>query len=741
MLQRNVVENLADQYQFFHWHLAFPEVFARGGFDCVLGNPPWERVKLQEQEFFASRSDAIASASNAAARKKLIAQLPMTNANLWREWSAASRKAEGESQLIRQSGRYPMCGKGDINTYAIFAEHNRSVLGPRGALGCILPAGIATDDTTKEFFRSVVSSRTLRSLHHFENEDRVFVGVNNMFRFVMLTVTGIDTKVEAADIVAFARSGADLRDDRRHYSLTAAEIELVNPNTGTFPTFLARRDADINLAMYRRAGVLWRESDASLGNPWGIRFMAMLHMANDSNLFRTRSELEADGGRLVGNRFVGGAGENLPLIEAKMVHLFEHRYATYDGATQANLNKGTLPETTESQRRDPLFDNLPQYWVAKTEVDLRLQARWDRLWLLGWRDITNAHNERTIIASLIPCTAVGHTMPLLMPDAEPPLIACLYANLCSLALDYAARQKVGSTHLTYGYLKQLPVLAPAAYAAVAPWQPETTLRSWLLPRVLELTYTAWDLEPFARDVGYHGPPFRWDPERRFQLRCELDAVFFHLYGLSHDDTGFVLDTFPIVRRKDEEKCNGDYRTKRVILEIYDAMEEAVRTGQPYRTRLDPSPGAPRDTEGNFVRYAQIADNPPPHIHFPRDVATGGRVALQLSDLGTRFPAAPFALRLGTIGNAQTLRVRPVRTAEIHGVNRVALASPKLRISGSVVPAAVGRLRVESRTDAGDGSTYVLVTVRGDDGNAHARFSEEEWRDLTTVGVVEESGEA
>jgi hypothetical protein len=114
------------------------------------------------------------------------------------------------------------------------------------------------------------------------------------------------------------------------------------------------------------------------------------------------------------------------------------------------------------------------------------------------------------------------------------------------------------------------------------------LRDWLAPRVLELTYTAWDLEPFARDLGYDGPPFRWDPERRFLLRCELDAAFFHLYGIGRDDADYIMETFPIVKRKDEA-AHGEYRTKRVILKIYDEMFRAAETGQPYRTPLDPPP--------------------------------------------------------------------------------------------------------------------------------------------------------
>jgi len=193
---------------------------------------------------------------------------------------------------------------------------------------------------------------------------------------------------------------------------------------------------------------------------------------------------------------------------------------------------------------------------------------------------------------VIPRVAVGHTMPLMLPNAAPGLVVALYANLCSFVLDYCARQKVGGTHLTYNLLKQLPVLGPARYETAAEWSRLTSIRDWLLPRALELSYTAWDLEPFASDVGYDGPPLRWDSDRRFILRCELDAAFFHLYGLSRDDTGYVMDTFPIVRKNDE-KAHGEYRTKRVILEIYDKMAEAARTGQPYVTRLDPPPADPR----------------------------------------------------------------------------------------------------------------------------------------------------
>jgi hypothetical protein len=171
--------------------------------------------------------------------------------------------------------------------------------------------------------------------------------------------------------------------------------------------------------------------------------------------------------------------------------------------------------------------------------------------------------------------------------------------LNAFVFDYVCRTKIGGINLNPVIVYQLPVPARLAFTHCPPWC-SAPLATWLADRVLELTYTAWDLEPFAHDVGYDGPPFRWDPARRFLLRCELDAALFHLYGLSRDDTDYVMDTFPIVRRHDE-KAHGEYRTKRVILEIYDAMAEAARTGTAYPTRLDPPAADPRvahpDTRG------------------------------------------------------------------------------------------------------------------------------------------------
>lgn len=515
---------------------------------------PLSLYKHQEQAVvLASQGESYVVTTGTGSGKSLCFFIPIVSAVL-------AEKRESAARRTRAIIIYPM------NALA------------NSQLGCVLPAGIATDDTTKSFFQQIVERPTLLALYHFENEEWFFVGVNNMFRFVVLA-TGESARNAAPAIVAFARSASAPADPSRRYSLSADKIALFNPNTRTFPIFFRRRDADINLAMYGRAGVLWPDSKED-GGPWRVSFVRMFDMTNDAGLFRTRPELESSSWLREQGTYRLDGNTQVPLVEAKKLHHFDERYATYRGATQASLNKGTLPTATNAQHSDPDFRSEPLYWVAETEIAQRLDGRWSRRWFLGWRDITNAHNERTVVACVFHFAGVEDTTPLLLAQSDARAPAFLYGCLCCFALDYAAQQKVGGTHLNCLQFRQLPVPPPSHYEQNA----------------------AWDLEPFAHDVGYYGPPFQWDPERRFLLRCELDAAFFHLYGPSRSDTDCVMDTFPIVR-KNHEKAHGDYRTKRVILEFYEAMTEAARTGKPYQTRLDPPPADPRVAHPESTRPA------------------------------------------------------------------------------------------------------------------------------------------
>ena len=584
-LLAETVETLARDYALFHWELAFPAVFARGGFDVVLGNPPWERVKLQEQEFFASRDDSIAGALNAAERKQRIAELPVSNPGLWEEWSRESRVAQGTSHFVRTSGRYPLCGQGDVNTYALFAEHNWHVLGPLGRAGCSVPSGIATDDTTKDYFQAIMRKKALHSMWEFENEGFFNAGKGHMLRFALTTLAGKDEPAEAADFMFQGQSVADLDDPQRHFKLSAEDIATINPNTGTCPIFRTQRDAKLALALYRRAGVLWREGDPN-GNPWGLRFMAMLHMANDSGLFRTRGELAQAGWTLEGNRFVKDEQVMLPLYEAKMVQLYNHRSGSFEGAAQGE-RPHRLPTSSEEQLENPNYVPLPFYWVAKRDVDTKLDGVWEREWLLGWRRVTDARASiRCMIASVLPIAGVGDSYFLSMISVDAKNIVVFIALSCSIVIDYCARQKLGGINLLFYVVKQLPIFPPKLLNNAVEWDKSQFVNDWIINRALELIYTSYDIRKFAQDCGDDGPPYIWNTNRRFILQSEIDAAFFHLYSVSREDTEYIISTFDVLERADLRQY-GEFRTKRVVLERYDALAAAIASGQPYVSPLGP----------------------------------------------------------------------------------------------------------------------------------------------------------
>lgn len=616
------VEALARQYRFFHWHLAFPQVFDQGGFACILGNPPWERVKLAEKEWFAERSPEIASAANASLRQELIDSLISSDPKLYRQFLNAVRVAEGESHVLRSSGRYPLCARGDINLYAIFAEANRTLLNSTGRTGCVLPSGIATDETTKFYFQNLTESRSLVSLFDFENMD-IFPSVHSSYKFCLFTAgSGQKPIAEASNFVFFAHKTEDLQEDERRFTLSSADIARLNPNTRTCPVFRFRNDAELTKAVYKRLVVAGAERKSG---GWGIEYLLKLvDPTIHRGLLINKGQLQSS--KNVGVPSANSTGGPLPLYEGKEIHQFDHRFGSFG---QGDDCEGV--QTTEKEQSD--FTITPRYWLSEPDFAQRLKGRSvNYRGVLSVRDIARVTDERTVITAIRPLVpalnSVGNVFCEAARDAEF-LCGCLN----SFAADYIARQKIGGTHLSPFYFLQLAVVAPDTAASEAPWA-RATIREWIEARVLELTYTAWDLEAFAADCGWSGPPFRWDEERRFLLRCELDAAFFHLYLGPQSEwqqqpealtrafptprhaVSYIMDTFPIVKRKDETK-HRHYRTKETILQIYDSLTEAMQSGTPYQTMLNPSPAAPEcrhpKKKVGILAFGSLIGDPGPEL--------------------------------------------------------------------------------------------------------------------------------
>ncbi len=600
------IQRLAKQYQYFHWHLAFPDVFRvpgkdeeaeneqagwSGGFDVVLGNPPWEKIQLQEKEWFSTRRPAIANAANAKQRKLMIEALASEDADIHATFLDDLRKTLGESHLIRHTERYPLCGRGNVNTYSVFAENMRTIIASRGQVGCIVPSGIATDDTTKAFFQDLMETKSLASLYSFENREKLFSALDSRTNFSLLTLTSQSRPAtKGADFAFFVHQVEDLKNEQRRFTLSARDIALLNPNTHTCPTFRSQRDMALTKAIYQLMPVFIKEGPLE-ENPWNITFdQEMFNMTYDSLLFSTRPQLEEAGWQLVGNVLHKGKEQYLPLYEGKMIWHFDHRFAHAEEPKGGTFQRGSSECLSEEEHADPQNLPLPRYWVHESYMPD--YAKNGRKVVLAFRSITNPVTLRTIVCSTIPMVPCGNSLTVAVLNGKAsPEVLFLSVSISSLAFDYVARQKIGGVNLNLFILKQLPIFPPATYTTTCRWNSVGTLGDWLLPRALELTYTAWDLEVLAKDCGYERSPFRWDEERRFLLRCELDAAYFHLYGIARDDVDYIMETFPIVKRVDEKQY-GEYRTKRVILEIYDEMRCAMETGVAYETRLVPGPADP-----------------------------------------------------------------------------------------------------------------------------------------------------
>lgn len=256
---------------------------------------------------------------------------------------------------------------------------------------------------------------------------------------------------------------------------------------------------------------------------------------------------------------------------------FDHRAGSY---AQRGDDRGfrVLPETSLIQYQDQNFAALPYYWVQKNEIESRIDGKWCREWFMSFAKVTAPTNSRTLLPGLFPRYGSGDSVQLILlgQTIGGRKAACLYANLCSLTLDYVARQKVGGVNLNYYLIRQLPVLAPTSYSDADV--------DFIVPRVLELTYTAHDLSGWAQDLGYDGEPFTFDPDRRATLRAELDAYYAKLYGLTCDELRYILDpadimgedypseTFRVLKNK-ELKEFDEYRTQRLVLEAWDQMEK------------------------------------------------------------------------------------------------------------------------------------------------------------------------
>lgn len=396
------VRRIAEEQRFFHWCVEFPEVFAANkGFDVMCGNPPWDKIKVEDKKWFESHGRAdIVNAGTASQRKKAIADLPSTDPILYKEYIKALADAEALSRFVRLAGRFDLTATGDIDLYPMFAELCLSF--SKEAWGLVMPTGIAVNDSNKAFFSKLIDENRLVSLYDFENREALF-DIHRMFKFCLITAGKAQAEPRTVSGGFYLTRLDHLLDPRRIYTLQTSDFARLNPNTKTCPVFRTSRDAKLTAKIYRNFTILYNEITGE--NPWNVKFGSMIHMSNDSYLFRTYAQLTAQGATLNGNTFTTVDGETyVPLYEGKMIWHYNHHYGTWptEGERPNSINMPSLDELS-----NPNSHIMPWYWVPLSAVKDRLMKydkdgnvvwEWKHKWLIGFRDVTNAQmNERSFV--------------------------------------------------------------------------------------------------------------------------------------------------------------------------------------------------------------------------------------------------------------------------------------------------------------------------------------------------------
>ncbi len=583
------VKRMAEEQRFFHWCVEFPEVFAANkGFDVMCGNPPWDKLQMEEEKWFAGKDEDIVKAANQADRKKKIVKLQTSSPELYNEFIQACNNITNQSSFVKNSGRFPLTAVGKLELSSLFAELCLSFT--KEAWGLVVPRGIITDIGNQFFVSKLIDENRLISLYDFENREKLFE-IDSRKDFCLLSVGKAKESTHDVNGGFYLTRIDHMLDPRRIYTLKTDDFARLNPNTKTCPVFRTSRDAKLTAKIYRNSTILYNEITGD--NPWNVKFGSMFNMSTDSYLFRTYAQLTAQGATLKGNTFTTIDGEiYVPLYEGKMIWHYNHHFGSWP-------TEGERPNSINTPSEDELGNPdsciMPWYWVPLAAVKDRLVKydkdgnvvwEWKHKWLFAFRDIARGVDMRTFIIAPIPdAKGVGHTATLLYAERGCMPGASLYGMMSSLIFDYTTRQKIGGTHVSISFVKQFPVLTPDQIPSTMQWQ--------IVKRVAELCYFNHDMDGWAAELWDEmneeqraelpqlgtQQPWIYDPERRAVLQAELDAIFAHLYGLDTEDLRYILDPEDIcgkgcinetfrVLKDNELRQYGEYRTKRLVLEAW-----------------------------------------------------------------------------------------------------------------------------------------------------------------------------
>jgi hypothetical protein len=564
----SLVRRLSDQFGFFHWHLQFPQIFVKGGFDIVLGNPPWKPLSPDVKEFFSVYDPGVRNA-DAETQGEVVGRL-LENPAVHAEWDAYCDRLYRSVHFFRNSGAYQMfapgnLGKGDFNIYRMFVERALTMVRLRGYAAQLVPENLYNGANAMALRKELFDRFQLRALFGFENAREVwFTGIDSRTKFCLYVAQrGGATAcfpalfgLRTTDALQAATSGQTL-------GIPVSLVAEFSPNALAVMEFTSQQEIDIAKKMYAR----WPKFGDEIEGLPQRQYMREVDMDKQRRLFTDDPS-------------------GVPVYEGRMVWQYDHRAKAYKSG------RGRSAEWVDLEWGSPRKGITPQWYISQVHLPERILDR-VASYRIGFCDVASPTNERSLVAAIIPpSTVCGHKVPTLMFRPSSAAYAVLWVAVAnSFVLDFLVRKKVSLT-MSYTVVDSLPL-------------PRQMENSTAMKRIVllsaRLTCTSPEMAGFWTLLCADGwlpgedpevPRGCTEPAERIEVRAELDAVVaWEIYGVTRDEIEFILSTFPTSKKYEEQEF-GEFRTQRLIFEIYDSMAEAERTGKPYQTRLNPPPADP-----------------------------------------------------------------------------------------------------------------------------------------------------
>lgn len=555
-------EEICGVFPALHWPLRFPEVLRRGGFDCVLGNPPWEQVKLREEEWWAPRRPGVA-ALRGAERRRAIAALAESedeeDRRLHREWLTALGAETRLAEYMRRCGRFTPSGQ-EANTYLLFTELAADLLAPGGRAGILVKSALALDKGAQPVFQRLLEGGRIEELHDVLNGGaageqqgeryRVFTNVADVERFSVLSLR---TKGEQAFHATVMNWNVDEARTRPRHRFSRRDLAVLNPRTRSLTSFRRPEELEVALAIHRAFPTL--DFDEGGGNPWGLSYHTLFHSSGDSHLFLRREDLEAEGWVLGPDKvFRRGEERALPVYEGQMANRYDHRARTYEGYAGENKygRKPNIPWTTDQQKADPSFEVEPRYWILAEHAEERLAGTVGEKVMIGIRNVGAPWtNQRSARGALLPRRTATDQLPVIAIVFDQALEFLAVWNSCPF--DFLVRG-----HMPGGRAALLWMLSQVA-------APPPGLDPRIADAAERLSLTSHSVATlFGRE------PYPWDPAERYELEVLVDALVAHAYELTRERYEIVLDSFEVMERE-QKRQHGHYRFKADCLRAYDRI--------------------------------------------------------------------------------------------------------------------------------------------------------------------------